>query len=353
MSSTEKEIPTTAIVRTENVKPRFSLADIERIGTLIAKSNLFGVKTADQAIALCLIADAEGQHPALAASDYHIIQNTPSLKAKTLQARFQAAGGKVEWKESTDERAEATFSHPSGGTITIDWDMARAKQAGLDKKDNWIHYKRAMLRARVISEGVPAILPGASRFYTSEEVTDFDGKGYNQPPTDVTDKVEVLPPATAEPKAKSTIEAPPPAATTAPTDAKAKVEQAKTAATKRKGGKEKTTAATKKTASRKLTPVPPSEPEVSIIDLLKGLDHDNNPTLEDLTKDKRDQILNVFKEHGVEKLVLENWTRLDAPDWTASIKVDLLKLHELVVAGTVKSADIEEYITAREASLSE
>ncbi len=47
--------------------------DIERMALAVAKSGLFGVKTADEAMALMLIAQAEGQHPAIAARDYHII----------------------------------------------------------------------------------------------------------------------------------------------------------------------------------------------------------------------------------------------------------------------------------------
>jgi hypothetical protein len=45
------------------------LSDIERMAGAIAKSGLFGMKTPDQALALMLIAQAEGMHPALAARD--------------------------------------------------------------------------------------------------------------------------------------------------------------------------------------------------------------------------------------------------------------------------------------------
>jgi len=122
-----------------------------------------------------LIAQAEGRHPASAAQDYHIIQNRPSLKADTMLARFQAAGGKVKWTAYTDTKVAGDFSHPQGGTVSVDWDMERAKKAGLGTKDNWKHYPRSMLRARVISEGVrtvyPAVLGG---MYTPEEVIDFE-----------------------------------------------------------------------------------------------------------------------------------------------------------------------------------
>jgi hypothetical protein len=150
-------------------------SEIAQMGTAIAKSGLFGMKTPEQAIALMLIAHAEGMHPALAARDYHVIQGRPALKADAMLARFHAAGGKVTWGDYTDARVSATFYHPQGGTVEIDWTMERAKAAGLTGKENWRHYPRQMLRARVISEGVRTVSPGvAVGIYTPEEVQDFE-----------------------------------------------------------------------------------------------------------------------------------------------------------------------------------
>lgn len=150
------------------------IGDIEKMGTAIAKSGLFGMKTPDQAIALMLIAQAEGLHPAIAARDYHVIQGRPALKADAMLARFQAAGGKVKWEEYTDEKVIGTFSHPAGGDVTVTWSLAQAKSIGLAGKDNWKNYPRAMLRARVISEGIRTVYPGCVvGVYTPEEVQDF------------------------------------------------------------------------------------------------------------------------------------------------------------------------------------
>lgn len=151
-----------------------ALQDIERAGSYIAKSGLFGVKTPEQAIALMLVAQAEGRNPFEAARDYHIIQGRPALKADAILARFQQAGGSVRWLELSDNKAVAEFSHPQGGKVTIDWDLERAKRAGLIGKDNWKNYPRQMLRARVISEGVRTIYPGVCvGTYTVEEVQDM------------------------------------------------------------------------------------------------------------------------------------------------------------------------------------
>lgn len=146
-----------------------------RLADAIAKSKLFGIQTPDQALALMALCEAEGLHPAIAVRDFHIIQGKPALKADAMLARFQNAGGKIEWEEVSDKRACASFTHTSGGSVTIDWDMDRAKRAELGGKDMWKKYPRQMLRARVISEGIRTIFPGVlSGHYSIEEVQDFD-----------------------------------------------------------------------------------------------------------------------------------------------------------------------------------
>lgn len=152
--------------------------DIQKMAEAVAKSNLFGVKTPEQAMALMLIAQAEGSHPAIAVRDYHIIQNKPSLKADAMMARFQAAGGEVAWIKYTDEEVSGRFSHPQGGEVVITWTIEQAKHIGLTSKDSWKNYPRAMLRARVISEGIRTVYPGVVvGVYTPEEVADDNGKG--------------------------------------------------------------------------------------------------------------------------------------------------------------------------------
>jgi hypothetical protein len=93
-------------------------------------------------------------------------------------ARFQAAGGKVEWKDYTDERVVGIFSHPAGGSITVTWTLDQAKHIGLVKPSSgWHKYPRAMLRSRCISEGIRAVYPGCVvGTYSVEEVQDFDDK---------------------------------------------------------------------------------------------------------------------------------------------------------------------------------
>jgi hypothetical protein len=158
------------------VQQQHSISDMERMAKIVAGSRLFGVNNDQQALALMLLAQSEGRHPASIANEYHIIQNKPSLKANVMLSRFQQAGGSVEWHTYEDDCVSATFSHPQGGKLKVQWDNARAKKAGLLGKDNWSKFPRQMLRSRVVSEGVQSVYPGvlSGGMYTPEEVQFFD-----------------------------------------------------------------------------------------------------------------------------------------------------------------------------------
>lgn len=150
------------------------LNDMERMAEAVARSGLFGMKTPEQALALMLTAQAEGLHPATVTQDYDIIQGRAARKTHSVMARFQQAGGTVQWHQLTDDVADATFTHPAGGSVRIDWTMARAQQARLTGKDNWRNYPRAMLRARCIAEGIRTVWPAAIGGYlVSEEAIDM------------------------------------------------------------------------------------------------------------------------------------------------------------------------------------
>jgi hypothetical protein len=166
---------------------------IERMAVSVARSGLFGVKTPDQAMALMLIAQAEGLHPAIAARDYHVINGRPALRADAMLARFQAAGGKVEWGEYTDTKVVGKFSHPSGGSVEIAWTTKMAQDAGLTRNPTWKSYPRQMLRSRCISEGIRTVFPGVVvGTYTPEEVEDMAPAPRQAPPPPAPEPVEVV-----------------------------------------------------------------------------------------------------------------------------------------------------------------
>lgn len=172
----EHREPSTEVARINPAPAPMGFAEVERLAISVARSGLFGMKTPEQALALMMISQAEGRHPALAARDYDVIQGRPSKKAEAMMRDFMEAGGKVVWTTLSDDTADATFSHPQGGTVRIVWDIDRAKLAGLAGKDNWKKFPRQMLRSRTVSEGVRTVWPLAtSGLFVPEEVADFTG----------------------------------------------------------------------------------------------------------------------------------------------------------------------------------
>ena len=152
-------------------------SDMERMAQAIAKSGLFGLKSPDQAVALMLVAQSEGRHPASVAAEFDIIQGRPALKSQAALARFQTAGGKIQWIVRNDHECTAEFSHPAGGTLQVSWTMDRAHAAGLTGKQTWKQYPTAMLSARTVAEGVRAVFPAClNGVYLAEEVQDFDSR---------------------------------------------------------------------------------------------------------------------------------------------------------------------------------
>jgi hypothetical protein len=155
-----------------NTAPAFSMNDIAKVAHAIATGGLFGSRDPNAVLTLCLLAHAEGQHPAVVFRDYHIIQGKPAKKADAMLRDFINAGGKVEWHQLDDTKADATFTHPSG-SARIDWTLDRARQAKI-ANPMWQKYPRQMLRSRVISEGVRTVYPGAtSGLYEENEVHDI------------------------------------------------------------------------------------------------------------------------------------------------------------------------------------
>jgi len=147
---------------------------MQQMATAFAKSGLFGTKTPEQCLALLLLAHGEGIHPAIAMRDFDIINGKPSKKAEAMLRSFLAAGGSVEWHALDDTQADATFSHPQGGTVRIKWDMKRVEQAKIANEAMYKKYPRAMLRSRAVSEGCRTVFPAAtSGLYEPGEVAGF------------------------------------------------------------------------------------------------------------------------------------------------------------------------------------
>jgi hypothetical protein len=149
--------------------------ELQTMATAACKSGLFQMPSPEAALTLMLLCQAEGLHPIQAMRQYHIIKGRPAMRADAMQAAFQNAGGKIQWIERSDTKCSAEFSHPAGGVCTVTWSIETAKQAGLTGNPTWQKFPRAMLSARVVSEGCRAVYPAVvCGLYTPEEVQDFD-----------------------------------------------------------------------------------------------------------------------------------------------------------------------------------
>ena len=177
----------TALVTTQHAQ--FPISEVKEMAAVFCGSGMFGVKDQTQAMALMLIAQAEGRHPATIAQEYDVIQGRPALKSQATLARFQAAGGRIQWTKRSDTECSAVFSHPQGGDCEITWSIERASKAGLVGKDNWKKFPAQMLSARVVAEGVRAVFPAClNGLYIAEEVQDMDPR---------TPEYSIQPPASA------------------------------------------------------------------------------------------------------------------------------------------------------------
>lgn len=146
-------------------------AEMSKMAAVAANSRMFGFKTQDEALAIMLLCQGEGLHPAVALRDYHVISGRPSMKSDAMLARFQQAGGSVKWTRYDETGVSGVFSHPAGGSVEITWTIEQAKAANLSGKDVWRAYPRAMLRARCISEGIRTVFPACIvGTYTPEEI---------------------------------------------------------------------------------------------------------------------------------------------------------------------------------------
>jgi hypothetical protein len=152
------------------------VSDMTVMADSIVKSGFYGFKNKEQVMAVMLVAQAENKHPASVVQEYDVIQGKPALKSQAILARFQLSGGSVQWDEVTNKKVKGTFKHPQGGSLTVEWTIEMAKQAGIYREGSgWSKYPEDMLRARVISRAVRSIYPACILgHYATEEVMDFD-----------------------------------------------------------------------------------------------------------------------------------------------------------------------------------
>jgi hypothetical protein len=152
----------------------------------VAKSNMFGFKTPEQALTVMLMSMAQGRQPVLGLMEYHPMdKGKPTLRSDAVLARFMEAGGKVEWKERNKTKAVGVFTHPLGGSNEIVWTMERAKTAEIGSGHMWRKWPENMLVARCITDGVRLTWPSCMCGVNSVEEQDSDPDNDAKAPTTI------------------------------------------------------------------------------------------------------------------------------------------------------------------------
>ena len=105
--------------------------------------------------------------------DNHIVNGKITMRADTMAARFNQAGGHIAWTRHDDECAEAVFTDRRGHKTTIAYTIKDAAKAGVaNRAGAWKQHTAAMLRARLISKAIRMVAPECSNgIYTEDEIT--------------------------------------------------------------------------------------------------------------------------------------------------------------------------------------
>lgn len=145
---------------------------ITALGSMFAKSGMFGCDRVEQGQVLAMVCLAERKSPTEITRTYDIIGGKLRKKAMAAHAEFRAKGAKIKWLNTGDDgveaRAEITFE---GATVVCSYAMAAAQKAGLVReKSAWVTNPANMLRARVISNAIGMLAP---EIYAGEEDGEF------------------------------------------------------------------------------------------------------------------------------------------------------------------------------------
>ncbi len=182
--------------------PAIKFKELVAMAGYIEQCGLYGIKTLQQTVSIMLMAQAMGQHPVLAARDYHLLTFTdkktgksgcmPTLKADIMLGYFLEAGGSIEYIDYTPEKVTMRFTWRNT-SLAITWDLDRAKQAGL-LNDMYNKYPQQMLKARCIGEGVKAVCPQVTMgMYTTEEATQFLYDDIEPPKPTLKEPIQIKP----------------------------------------------------------------------------------------------------------------------------------------------------------------
>jgi hypothetical protein len=145
-----------------------------QLGTVFARSGLFGCSKEEQGQVLALTCLAENKTPLEVLRTFHIISTKNStnlsMRADAMLARFRERGGKCQWLETTDKVARARFIY-DGNDVERQYTIDQVKTMEKTGQENYKRWPAAMLRARLVSETMRMIAPEiVAGVYTPEEL---------------------------------------------------------------------------------------------------------------------------------------------------------------------------------------
>lgn len=135
---------------------------VEKFGTMVAKSKLFGCKTVEQGQALVLMAMSENLSITEMRRRYHIVgDGNLSMRADYMLAEFRRQGGTFRWINQGDAGDEARLAVKyRENEIEVVFTIEDAKRQGLVKqKSRWETDPGSMLRARATTKAVRMVCP--------------------------------------------------------------------------------------------------------------------------------------------------------------------------------------------------
>lgn len=159
-----------------------SMQALEQFGQYIFQSNMFGARNPAEGFVIGVTCQQEGMTLMGFKERYHVIMGQIAMKSEAMLANLLELGGEYEIIDRTPERAAIKITYKKATLLSeLKWedaqkeDYTKAKNGQL--KDNWSTPRRRMqmMWARVVSDGVRAVCPLATRgHYTPEEAIDFD-----------------------------------------------------------------------------------------------------------------------------------------------------------------------------------
>jgi hypothetical protein len=170
--------------------PALTIDELTRVARAMAVSGMFNVakRGGDQGVASAFVQLLVGQELGIsigqAMSNIHVIDGKPTFSAALMGALVKRHPG-YDYRivESSDERCRVDWFElgqrldADGWPVrrllgTSEFSMEDAERAGLEKKDNWRKYPKAMLLSRAMTAGARAYAPDVFNgpVYTPDEI---------------------------------------------------------------------------------------------------------------------------------------------------------------------------------------